>query len=135
MTFIPTGGPSKFFFKECKQLLGLGKNQSRDFDAQIAAATICFIQYTILALHKRYNRYQTIGGLFKNSKAAITEQIFSERIKVLCLGLIEILIDKLGLTIDLEDTMSAIIRKTDIDSKIRLVFSTPTDEGGNKCAA
>ena len=52
------------FFKESKQLLGLGKNQSRDFDAQIASTTVSFIQYTILTLYKRFEKYETIGGLF-----------------------------------------------------------------------
>ena len=33
------------FFKECKQNLGLGKCQAQDFDAQIAATTLCMMQY------------------------------------------------------------------------------------------
>ncbi len=33
----------KVFFKNCKLLLWLGKNLSRDFNAQIAAATLSFI--------------------------------------------------------------------------------------------
>ncbi len=36
------------YFKESKKLLGLGKNQSQDFDAQIASSTISFIQYMSL---------------------------------------------------------------------------------------
>lgn len=123
------------FFKECKQLLGLGKNQSRDFDSQIASATISFIQYTILALYKRYDSYETIGGLFDASKTAITEQVFSDRIKILFTELIETLVGLLNLTFDLEETISAIINKTDIDSKIGLVFSTHIDIGRTKVAA
>ncbi len=123
------------FFKECKQLLGLGKNQSRDFDSQIASTTISFIQYTILALHKRHDVYETIGGLFNASKTAITEQVFSDRIKILFIELIETLVELLNLTIELEETISAIIDKTDIDSKIGLIFSTHIDIGGTKAVA
>jgi len=122
------------FFKECKQLLGLGKNQSRDFDAQIASTTISFIQYTILALYKRYNAYETIGGLFNTGKTAITEQVFSDRIIILFIELIETLVELLNITIELEETISAIIDKTDIESKIGLVFSTHIDIGVTKKA-
>ena len=38
------------FFKESKQLLGLGKNQSTDFDTQIADATIVMIQHIFLSI-------------------------------------------------------------------------------------
>ncbi len=123
------------FFKESKQLLGLGKNQSRDFDSQIASTTISFIQYTILALYKRYDSYETIGGLFNASKTAITEQVFSDRIKIIFMELIETLVELLNLSLELEETMSAIIDKTNIESKISLVFSTHIDIGGTKVAA
>lgn len=123
------------FFKECKQLLGLGKNQSRDFDAQIASTTICFIQYTILALYKRFEKYETIGGLFDVCKSSITEQIFSDRIKIVILELIETLVHILNLPIEIDETISTIIEKINIDCKIRLVFSTHNDIGGIKTAA
>lgn len=123
------------FFKECKQLLGLGKNQSRDFDSQIASTTITFIQYTILALYKRYNAYETIGGLFDASKTAIVQQVFSDRIKILVIELIETLVEILDLTLELEETISTIITRTDIESKIELAFSTPVDIGGKKATA
>jgi DDE family transposase len=123
------------FFKECKQYLGLGKNQSRDFDAQIASTTISFIQYTILALYKRFEQYETIGGIFKGCKSDITEQIFSDRINALFLELIEILVHKLNLSIEIDEIISAIIEEINIDSKISLIFSTHADIGGRKMAA
>ncbi len=52
-------------FKECKQLLNLGKCQSTDFDAQIADVTVTFILYTMLSFHKRIHCYTTLGVLFK----------------------------------------------------------------------
>ncbi len=123
------------FFKECKQLLGLGKNQSRDLDSQVAATTISFIQYTILALYKRYDAYETIGGLFNSSKQAISEQLFSDRIRLLLAEIIITLVDLLNLNIELEETMHAIIEQTDIDSKVGLIFSPNINHGRRKMAA
>ena len=48
------------FHKEAKQYLNLGKCQSQDFDAQIAATTISLIQYNVLSLVRRINDYETI---------------------------------------------------------------------------
>ena len=68
------------FFKESKQLLGLGKCQSNDFDAQIADTTLAMIRYTILSYEKRIRCYQTLGGLFKEAKEQTREGLLSERI-------------------------------------------------------
>ena len=123
------------FFKECKQLLGLGKNQSRDFDSQIASITLCFLQYTMLSLYKRFERYETIGGVFKDCKSTITEQVFCERIKIILIELIEMLVEVLNLPIELDETIASLIKNVEIDSKINLNFSTPVDKGGTKIAA
>lgn len=52
-------------FKDCKTYLGFGKCQSRAFAAQIAAATICAIQYNLLSTAKRFTDYETIGEIFR----------------------------------------------------------------------
>lgn len=95
------------YFKESKQLLGLGDCQSRDFDAQIAAATICMMQYVTLAHQKRIGSYQTIGGLFIQCGRQVNEAILNERI----LGLIRQLIDQIELVfnIDLDETMEKLL--------------------------
>ncbi|MDA3880907.1 MAG: transposase [Prolixibacteraceae bacterium] len=69
------------FFKESKQHLGLGKCQAQDFDAQIAATTLCMLQYNLLSVVKRFNDYETLGELFRASqkdslKLTISEQIW-----------------------------------------------------------
>ncbi|MFV0392314.1 MAG: transposase, partial [Paludibacteraceae bacterium] len=69
------------FFKESKQHLGLGKCQALDFDTQIAATTLCLLQYNLLAVAKRFNDYETLGELFRASqkdalKLTIAEQIW-----------------------------------------------------------
>ena len=52
-------------FKDCKTNLGFGKCQSTSFASQIAAATLCSLQYNILSVAKRFGDYETIGGLFR----------------------------------------------------------------------
>ena len=68
------------FFKECKQLLRLGKCESRHFEAQIAATTICLLQYNLLACVKRFESYESIGGLFRQVNAETIELTIKERI-------------------------------------------------------
>jgi hypothetical protein len=68
------------FFKECKQLLRLGKCESRHFEAQIAATTICLLQYNLLSSVKRFESYESIGGLFRQANAETIELTVKERI-------------------------------------------------------
>ena len=76
------------FFKESRQHLGLGKCQAQDFDAQIAATTVCLLQYNLLSVVKRFNDYETLGELFRASqkdalKLTISEQIWLIIIEVI----------------------------------------------------
>ena len=68
------------FFKETKQLLGLGKCQSTNFDVQVAQTTITMIQYLLISLKYRIEAYETIGGMFKDLKQDYIEQKLNERI-------------------------------------------------------
>ncbi len=67
-------------FKECKQLLNLGKCQSTDFDAQIADTTISMILYTILSLHKRIHCYSSLGELFAKYQDQFIESTIVEKL-------------------------------------------------------
>ena len=68
------------FFKECKQFLRLGKCESRHFEAQIAAITICLLQYNILSVVKRFDGYESFGVLFRQANADTIELTVKERI-------------------------------------------------------
>jgi len=57
------------FFKETKQPLKIGTCQSRDFDAQIAHITTCYLLYTLLAYFRRVNAYESLDGLFVEIKS------------------------------------------------------------------
>ena len=52
--------------KETKGYLGLGSYMGRDFDGQIADATLCYITYIVMSLEKRMSDYETMGELFAN---------------------------------------------------------------------
>ena len=80
-------------FKDAKQNLHLGKCQSTDFDAHIASISICFMNYMLLALAKRFESYETLGQAFKAIKDDILEdtlivklwKFFTEFfVKILC---------------------------------------------------
>ena len=84
------------FFRESKQLLGLGKCQSNDFDAQIADTTITMIQHILLTLQYRIEHYESKGALFENLREGIIQSRLNERLWGLfieLLRLIEVLFD------------------------------------------
>jgi predicted nucleic acid-binding Zn finger protein len=84
------------FFKESKQLLGLGKCQSKDFDAQIADTTITMIQHILLTQKFRFEHYETKGVLFNHLREDIIQYRLDERLWGLfieLLRLIEVLFD------------------------------------------
>ncbi len=76
------------FFKECKQHLGLGKCQAQDFDAQIAATTLCMLQYNLLSVVKRFNDYETLGELFRASQKDALSLTISEQVWLIIIELI-----------------------------------------------
>lgn len=109
------------FFKESKQLLKMGKIQSNDFDAQIARTTIAMMQYIMLSLKKRFSSYETIGGIFRNSKAWLLEETIAERIWGFIIEVFCYLFELPG--IDIDKVMKKIIRDENYESKIANIVS------------
>lgn len=68
------------FFKETKQHLKLGTCQSRDFDAQLAHVTTCYILYIFLSYFRRMNAYESLDGLFEVIKDELLEKNVAERL-------------------------------------------------------
>jgi len=68
------------FYKEAKQYLRLGKCQSNDFDAQIADISIIMITYMMLSLKKRFQAYDTIGGVFRDVRNEMIEDTLAEKL-------------------------------------------------------
>ena len=77
--------------KEMKQRLGLGRNQCRDFAGQIAGISLCVLQYNILSYAKRWESYETIGGLFARIKQEGVELSVAERIWLLIVEVINVI--------------------------------------------
>lgn len=94
------------FFKECKQYLMLGKSQSTNFDSRIASITITMIIHTVLTLEKRFNAYEIMGELFKNSQKQLLELTLWKRLDTLIVAIFGLLLDLLE--IDFEKLMERI---------------------------
>jgi len=58
--------PIEVCFKECKQMLDLGKDQSNDFNAQVFAVTCSFLRYNLLNYINKFENYSTLGQLFEH---------------------------------------------------------------------
>jgi len=71
------------FFKDCKQTLKLNACQSTDLDAQIASVSIVFMNYMVLAMKKRFEDYESLGGIFRGTKDDIMEKTIVEKIWII----------------------------------------------------
>jgi len=80
------------FFKETKQYLKLGTCQSRDFDAQIAHVTSCYLLYILLSYFRRVNAYESVDGLFAAIKDDLIEKSLAERLWELFDELLQVVI-------------------------------------------
>jgi len=89
--------------KECKQYLRLGKSQNTDFCGQIADATLTMITYTVLSLYKRFESYETLGALFRDTQKDMLEKTLYERIELVILKILCELLEILS--IDIEETL------------------------------
>ena len=118
------------FFKECKQNLGFNSCQSTDFDAQIASISICFMNFTILSLKKRFSSYETLGMLFRETKENLLELTLVEKIKTFLIKIYIVIFADLG--VDWELFISKIINNGDsiqksIKNSFDCLFSIKTD--------
>jgi len=95
-------------FKECKQYLRLGACQNTDFDGQIADATMALITHTILTLQRRFEAYETMGELFRESQQHLLELTLWERILKVFIKILQQLSEIL--TIDIDETIEKIMQ-------------------------
>jgi len=79
------------FFKEGKQLFGLGKCQSNDFDAQIADTTMVMIRYMLASLRFRFDNYESKGAIFEQTKEKAILYSLGERLWGLFLELVKVI--------------------------------------------
>jgi len=109
------------FFKEAKQNLHFGKCQSNDFDAHIASISICFMNYMLLALAKRFESYETLGQVFRAMKDDILEDTLIVKLWKFIKEIFENALGELG--IDWELFIEKIIQSDDILEKFKNMFN------------
>jgi len=112
------------FFKESKQLLGLGRCQSNDFDAQIADTTITMLQYILLSMRHRIAHYESMNGLF----AELSEQIIQKRLDQRLWGLFVELLNVMAMlfdNIDENEVMEKLFENDEARNMIARLFDDP----------
>jgi hypothetical protein len=115
------------FFKEAKQLLGLGNCQSNDFDAQIADATTTLIQHILLTLRYRFDHYESKGALFAEIKEGIIIHRLNERLWGLFIELLK-LIDTVFIEIDEEQLLKRIFHNEQVYEKLTRILDPYNQE-------
>lgn len=94
-------------FEEMKGYLGLGKCQARNFTAQIASISLTMLQYNILCFMKRFDSYETIGGLFGEITIGTAELTIVDRVWLL---IVEVVTEIAGMiSADYNELMRAAI--------------------------
>ena len=117
-------------FKECKQYLRLGACQNTDFDGQIADATMALVTHTILTLQRRFEAYETMGELFRESQQHLLELTLWERILKVFIKMLQELMEILS--IDIEETIEKIMQ-SDRAGKQLLSMLTALNDFGDNC--
>jgi len=105
------------FYNESKQLLGLGKCQSNDFDAQIADVTITMVQHILMTLRYRIENYETMEGLFSQIKEAAIKQRLNQRLWGLFIELMQIIESVFG-EIDEQELFERIFQNEEASMRI-----------------
>ena len=98
-------------FKDCKTYLGFGKCQSTCFASQIAAATLCCLQYNVLSVARRFSDYETIGGMFRE----VTRDTIQLSVAQQIWGMLQELVTAIAEAFDLldEEIYDAVINRSE----------------------
>jgi hypothetical protein len=115
-------------FRECKQYLRLGKSQNTDFYGQVTDATLTMITYTILALNKRFEAYETLGTLFRDTQKELLEKTLCQRIELVILKIVRDLLEIL--CIDVDASLYRLMSSENVDRSI-IVLLTAVNQTEN----
>ena len=94
----------------------------KDFSSQIAHVSMVVIRYNILALIKRSDDYETIGGLFVDIYEGVHELTVVEKIWSIIIDVIAIVAEIF--TIDENELMEQIIRDNRRFKAMQLIAQT-----------
>ena len=96
-------------FKECKQLLGLGKDQSNDFNAQVFSTTLSFLRYNLLNFLNEKENCNTMGDLFQDLVDESATITYAQRLWEFFRGLFAVTISKIFDLFKIEEQCSSYI--------------------------
>jgi len=116
-------------FKECKQYLRLGACQNTDFDGQIADTTIALITHTILTLQRRFEAYETMGELFRETQQHLLELTLWQRILKVFIKMLQQLQEILS--IDIDETIQRIMSNNNSGRQIHAMLKALDESGDN----
>ena len=102
----------------CRGYLGLGKCQSRSYNAQIADTTLCFMMYQMLSLIKRFSEYETLGALFRSERDRLQVLTLWSRTLEKVKHLLEVLSREAG--VDLLECLSTVAARQTADFSTKI---------------
>jgi hypothetical protein len=101
--------PIEVCFKECKQMLGLGKDQSNDFNGQVNASSLSFLRYNVLNYLNVAENYSTMGGLFESLADDAAIKSYSARLWKFFRGLFCVIFSKIFDLFDIQEEFQSYI--------------------------
>lgn len=96
-------------YKECKQMLALGKDQSNDFNAQVFGTTASFMRYNLLSYLNEKENCATLGELFGHLADDYAVITYSQRLWDFFHGLFLISFETLFDLFEIEDDFQSYI--------------------------
>jgi hypothetical protein len=96
-------------FKECKQIFGLGKDQSNDFNAQVFSTTASFLRYNLLNFLNEKENCNTMGDLFQSLVDESATITYAQRLWNYFRGLFSVAISKIFDLFEIEEQCSSYI--------------------------
>jgi len=100
-------------FKESKQLLELGKDQSNSFNAQVCATSLSFLRYNLLGFLNQIEKYPTMGGLFEHLAEQSGMVTYAHRLWEFFKGLFKHSLKCIFALLQIEDDLSPFIDSID----------------------
>lgn len=97
-------------FKECKQLLELGKEQSNHFNAQVFSTTLSFLRYNLLNFLNEKENDGTTGDLFQELADETATITYSQRLWDFFRGLFQVTLSAIFELLKIEEQSSSYIR-------------------------
>jgi len=79
------------------------------------------ITYTILTLYKRFEAYETLGALFRDTQKELLEKTLCERIGIVILKILQDLLE--FLCIDVEETLYRLASSQKVNRDIMILLN------------